>query len=347
MKKLFMLLICSIIFTPSLMGMKRNDIITTPEHFIVDCKYRILLNLAKNVHSYAGKGSCSHCPITQAKRIISTISRINWDFYKELDKERNDPITSRTMIKNIAVTCYPTEWPCWPELSITHSLKSPGAKKCIQLSNQLYDKKLTPKKIEQLFNDGAILDYSNKKERKTILSYWAASRTSKSMAIIEKLLQLGANHDMYYEYCQGSPLQHAIYTGNIEKIKLLLSYKAKKCWFTVLKENNHQFIDILIDNSTNDELNDGLITCIKQYFYLPEIMQKFIDNGANPSVALPHILEQTIKEINDLTPDHILIQKFHFLCDQQAHDSTTFSKVQNIQTIFSSLATKLENNSPK
>ena len=349
MKKLLALLICSIIFTPSLMGMKRKAIVpapeyfSVPEYFTVDCKKKILLDLAKNVHLYAGTRGYGHNPINQAKRIIGTISRINSDYYKELDKERNDAVTTRTMIKNIADTCYPDDW---AELYLIQSFNSAGAKKCIRLSEQLYDKKLTTKKVALLFSKGALLNYSNTEHKKTILSYWIESSDKSSIAIIEKLLQLGANENMYDEYYRASPLAYAIWGKNIKKIEILLSYKAKKCWSTVLVRGNRGLLDILIANSTHDELNSGLLTCI-EYYPILDIMEKFIDKGANPSVVLPHLLKKIINEIDCLTPNHQLIQAFNLLCDRQAHDSTTLNKVQNLQTIFNSLATKLENNSPK
>lgn len=352
MKKLFTLLLCSIIFTFPVVGMEKiKDDVSVPENFPNDCKRKILINyFAQNVHNYIknyyeNDDSYSHYSVGYVARItgriIGKISFINWEFYKALDKERNDPVTTRTMLKNIVVTYYPTEK--LTELGIVHALKSPGAKKCIQLSDALFGKRVTPKKIKKLFNEGAFLNYFDEYKKSTVLSYWVGSNTKRSTAIVGKLLQLGANPNVYCK--ESSPLHKALSGNNIEKIKLLLHYKAIKEWYIALVGRGYQrFIDIFIANSTNDELNDGLIVCCKFHPYLPEIMQKFIDSGASPSVALPHIFEQTINSINCLTPDHTIIQKFYFLCDQQAYDSTIFDKMQNLQTIFSVLTNKLEHN---
>jgi len=170
---------------------------------------------------------------------------------------------------------------------------------------------------------------------------------------MRKLLKLGANPDVYYECRDWSPLENAVHM-NMDKIKLLLGYKAKKCWHLLL-ERYRGFIDTFIEYSTKDELNDGLIACMQTPLYLSEIMQKLIDNGANPSVALSLIYQKIIKSMYDVTCDNskiynhevtlgINLQKFNFLCAQKAYDETTFAKVQNLQAIFSSLANVLEQN---
>ena len=165
------------------------------------------------------------------------------------------------------------------------------------------------------------------------------------MKIIEKLLQLGANPDAYWEGGVGSsPVGIALWNNNVDAVKLLLSYKAQKHWCIVLEERCRGFIDMFIEYSTKDELTDGLIACINERYFLPEIMQKLIDKGANPSVALPFIVKEIIKETDTLTPDHRFIKKFNFLCDQKAYDQTVFNKMQNLQAIFGALTNKLEDN---
>jgi hypothetical protein len=164
-------------------------------------------------------------------------------------------------------------------------------------------------------------------------------------AIVEKILQLGVNPNSYET--QQSPLVLAMWKNSIEKIKLLLSYKAEKQWHNVIScILYHRFIDTIVTYCTKDELNDGLIACASDHSYRPEIMQKLIDNGAEPSVALPHAFEGLIKKINTLTPNASEILNFNFLCNQEAYDETVCTKVQNLQTIFSSLANKLEQNKP-
>jgi len=110
MKKLFTAFIFTFIFTPYTFGIDIDiEEIVAPEHFPYELKKNILLELSQNCHRYVGKMSYENQPLNKAKRIISNISLINKDLYKELDKERNDPITTRIMIKNLVVTCCQNE----------------------------------------------------------------------------------------------------------------------------------------------------------------------------------------------------------------------------------------------
>lgn len=349
MKKLFIVYLCSIIVTFPVLSINLGqiDVVSVPDNFPIELTNRILLDLAQNVHNYVGKADPFHDPVSQVKCILRKVSILNKEWYNNLDKQRNDPVATRTLIQNIGITCY-SNIPdmSFPPMGIIKRLCTPGAKKCIALSDQLYDENLTPKGIEQLYNDGAILDYCNKKiVRKTVLSYWLRGDNNKSMEIITKLLQLGANSDAYYEGGIGaSPLAIALWHNNADKVKLLLSYKAKKHWCIVLEERCRRFIDTFIQYSTKDELTDGLIACIAEHFYLPEIMQNLVDRGANPSVVLPHVFKKIIENVGNLTPNHPLIQKFNFLCTHQAYDQTVCDKVQNLQAIFGALTNKLEDN---
>jgi hypothetical protein len=162
-----------------------DSVISVPENFPDDCKKKILIDyLVKDVHKqiknfHKDRGDCFCYNVDQvcrlAGRLIVGISFINWDFYKALEKERNDPVTTRTMLKNIVATYYPNNE--GTELEMVHYFKSPGAKKCIELSNRLFNKVMTPEEIEQLYNEGAFLNYYDKyrhcdNSKNTVLGYW-------------------------------------------------------------------------------------------------------------------------------------------------------------------------------
>ncbi len=355
MHKLLTSLLCAVIFTCSVIGMEKE--ISVPANFPDDCKNKILIDyLVKDVHKQIKnfhKDSC-YCfgySVDQvcrlAGRLIVRISRINWDFYKILEKERNDPVATRTMLKNIVSTYYPNHE--GTELEMVHWFKSPGAQKCIRLSNQLFLTGMTPEKIEQLYNEGAFLNYYDSynyvdPSKETVLSYWVDCGAQESDIIVEKLLQLGANPNLSEGYTS-FPLIKAMRRNSIEKIKLLLSYKAKKEWYNVLScILYHRYIDTIIAYCTKDELNDGLVACVDAYAYRPEIMQKLIDNGAEPSAALPHVLKNIIEKVDILDSDNSAVLNFNFLCNQGAYDQTVFDKVKNLQIIFGALANNLEKN---
>jgi hypothetical protein len=354
MQKLFTSLICSILFTTTIIGMEKER--SAPAHFSDDCKKKILIDhLVKDVHHqiknfHKDSGSCFSFNVDQVcrevGRLIVRISRINWDYYKALEKERNDPVTTRTMLKNIVATYYPNNE--GTELEMVHCFKSPGAKKCIELSNQLFNKQVTPKKVKQLYKKGALLNYYDKygygdASKETVLHYWVDCGVQGSEAVVKKLLQLGVNPSSYAGKC--SPLLRAMWSNNTENITLLLSYKAEKEWHSVVScIVYHKFIDTIVPYCTQDELNDGLVICASDRIYRPAIMQKLIDNGAKPNVALPHVLKNIIEKVDILASDNSAVLNFNFLCSQGAYDQTVFDKVQNLQLIFGDLTHKLEKN---
>jgi hypothetical protein len=353
MKKLFIVYLCSIIVTFPVLSINFGQIaiVPVPDNFPVELTNRILLDLAQNAHNYVEK--TDNGPVHQVKDIIRTVSILNKEWYAKLDKQRNDPVTTRIMIHNIGIICYVNSGrslTSFPPVNIVGQLRTPGAKKCIELSNQLYDNNLSIEKIEQLYKDGAILDYYNGLRANTVLSHWVLSNQNNSIDIMEKLLQLGTNPDVYFAQGNSSPLKNAMCNGTLEKNKLLLSYKAKKEWCIAFNNSFYRFIDLFIEYSTKDELNEGLTVCANNFYSL-EIMQKLIDKGANPSVPLVDVSKKVIESMADSAPDNKLAQlmqlnKFNFLCDQKAYDETVLVKIQNLQVMLSSLANKLEQNKP-
>jgi hypothetical protein len=342
------------------------DVVSVPENFSIDCRNRILFfELAQNTHNYVDKyagGDCvsfhgtfvskgkdSYEPVRKVRSILCKISCLNREWYKQLDKQRNDPVTARTMMQNIGITCYSNFVGNnrSPFISyIVNRFCTLGAQKCRESSCQLYDNNLTPEKVEHLYKEGAILDYWNRGPRVTVLYYWSEKNDNESTKIVEKLLQLGANPDAYYEEPDCSPLPIAVHNNDADKVKLLLSYKAKKRWYWVVREDGRRCIDLFIDCATKDELTEGLIACAVSD-YLPEIMQKMIDKGANPSAALPRVFEQIIQKFGkpELAPFvQERVRVYDFLCSQQAYDADVCNKIQNLQAFLSSLADKLEQN---
>lgn len=321
-------------FTSYIFGMESKTL-QSPEIFPYELKKKIILELSQNVHRYI--------PLSQpkfARKIMNRISLINKDLYNELKKQRNDPISTRTMIINIAFACNRTE------SNIAHILCTPGAQKCINLSEKLYSPNLNSLTIKKLFNMGALVNYYQPDEG-TVLCYWFLHKAPQSLAIIKMLLILGANPNE-----EESLINIAINQKSTKKIKLLIKYKAEKPWSLIL-EQQQKLIDYCIANSTQDELNDGLISCITTK-YEPRIMQQFIDKGANPSIGLAPILNEiinmmyitdfnyfSINEVikNILIPDSNspFIQKFNFLCDQQGFDEESLFNIQDLQDSFTSM----------
>lgn len=313
-----------------------------------DLKKTILLDLSQNVHKYVRKEYGTE-NANLASRIIYNVSSINKDLYKELDKQRNDPITARTIITNFSAI---------PRTIITNIspsniylmrryLKTPGAKKCFELSEQLYLPDLTTDKIMQLFHKGALLDYTGQHSHQSVLNHWIYPYNNN--AIVKKLLELGASPNTAHKH-KKPPLELAIELRKRETFEIIFNYnpiKTQAVWNAALQahhqRNNH--IDLMISNSTYNELNDGLIACTTTYHNYTEIMQEFIDKGADPNIALsPSINEISLIDINDT--NSVSIKKFNLLCDQKAFDKKAIIQLQQIIDFFVSCKNKLENNQP-
>lgn len=322
--------------------MEQNGL-ETPKYFPYECSKIILLECSQNVHKYANeKYDCNRA--IMASHIIFNVSLVNWDLYKRLDKQRNDPLTARTIITNI--TYSPDIFDC----NVAEFLSFPGAKKCLILSKQLYDKDNTPNTIETLFQQGAMLDYSDRETCQYPLEYWCNIKHNNSQtnkAIVQKLLQLGASP------IKCDLLHYGIKTENIDLVKMVLTYNPRmscKVWEAALSnKTTRKYIDLLIGHSTCDELTDGLISCIQANYnpiyshYRQLIMKNFIDKGANRHKALSHLIAALNYENNSLFYQTIFVENFNFLCDQKAFDETSLNKMRCLQKTFASLADTLRN----
>lgn len=350
MKKLVAAAICTIISTLHILGMETNTL-QIPEHFPYECSKHILLEYAQNVHRYV-REKHGYRSNREPSGIIFNVSLVNKDLYKQLDKERNDPITARTIITNLKNTC-----PDWNCLTV-EKLRFPGAKKCIALSEQLYDENLTIEKLEQLFSKGAILDFSVTKKpfdssqyKEKPLIHWYQEVGGNSYAITKKLLELGADPN------QCGFLELLIKEGESQElITITLKYTARinhYTWDAALSKDYPTYRDLLINHSTPDELNAGLVCCaINKYnslrsTYSQETMQQLIDNGANPNIALYHLMVTLKDKPCPLNDDNNFVKNFNFLCKQKAFDQTTLNSMRNLQKLFGDLADTLEKNQPE
>jgi len=266
MNKLLPLFICTILATPYISGMKKTDI--QPVNQADELKNALTI-MCINANTYIPKSKPEILSQT-----VCTMRLVS----KEISKELSDPRVISSLISKFVFSNNFFEW------RITDRLKFPGAQQCIALSDKLYDKDLTIDKVEELFNQGAILNY-NQTNLPYVLSHWSLNRNPEGTSIVKKLLELGTTPD---HHNSDEPMRYALFSKNKDTIMLLLKWKATKAWNRVILEKEYQeFRKLLMDHSTPEELNEGLKVCIMGS-YKPEIMQEFINHGADVNVALAH-----------------------------------------------------------
>jgi len=217
------------------------------------------------------------------------------------------------------------------------------------LNKQLFANNLTPDKIDDLLRKGANINYVDHKTYQTPLSYWLCpSRKDNHQAIIlaKDLLQKGANIDRN--------LASAMHNENMEQVQILLPYASDKEWNSAVSFYP-ECIDLLIEHSTTQQdLNEGLVACVttkyyqteKHIEYMPEIMEKFITKGANPTLALNALVVEldTIPvptKINDN-----FCKNFLFLCNKHVFDHNTLALIKNKFAILDTLFSVLKANDP-
>lgn len=227
MKKLCVSLVCAIIITPQSTQTSQYQ---TAEN--------LLCLLGKNAHNIIYKSLPQwETPAARTGKIIKCISSINRNLYKALEAQRTDPITTRALIETLALQHSTTEnW-------LLCTLETPGAKRCIDLTKELYRDDLTAEKVEELYTCGAVLNYDacprsyyNDKTNwhfKTYpISYWIQKHiheydkesSGKIPNIVAKFIKLGAKTTQdYYPY--GQLLCSAIRENNFSIITLLLQYR--------------------------------------------------------------------------------------------------------------------------
>jgi hypothetical protein len=246
----------------------------------------------------------------------------------------------------------------------------------INLTEELYCPYLDTKKLEELHQKGAQLNYTPQGRSFEPLYHWTlefkekmpyprtsghfslyrncynptkfylhdstSSNTSdslRSLKIITKLLELGAQPTDYFSKNYFILLDYCMLQHHDSELKTLLKRKPTKIceeqlhniWKYTITKETHRYVDFLVQYFTPDELESGLNYCTRHHedilkgfhysyedyeTYLPGITQKLIDNGANShNYYLPNILAGTI--INSFAQKNSLKQ-LKLLCDSGA-----------------------------
>jgi hypothetical protein len=313
--------------------------------------------IAKNIYASADKDA--QC----ASHILHDISLTNNNLYKALDEERNDPVTARNIIEQFALLEDRFR------LDIAKKLTFPGAKKCLALSERLYDKNNTPQTIELLFKWGALINYQSGNNGSP-LSYWTQSDqySQNNLMIIEKLIALGADPNCEPVWGNNSFFV-AIGKQTHARLNALLDYytlmhgKSTLCrpvWGNILilyygnlgpYKKDPVLIDILIANVPMQSCSTGLMACLDVKEDLEkqqrtQLMQKFINRGADAGPALMHLLEH-VELWGTNYPDSDFIKNFNMLCDAGAFNEEALTAAQHLSQMFDVIKTKIENNRPK
>ncbi|HLJ30888.1 MAG TPA: hypothetical protein VKU36_00490 [Candidatus Babeliales bacterium] len=322
----------------TIFGMKR-ELTESPVIMLHDeLKKRIVLDLGKNVHHYVHKNNPA-----QASDIILKVSFINKYFYSELEKERTDPVTTRQIIYNLKTISHPF----LSESTILHRFKTLGAKKCINLSQQLYNFDKNMDNIETLIAQGALLNYRNKNAL-YIIQYAALNRSDLGRRYLKKLLTLGANPNVKAQY-DPTALGIAINQQDFNKIALILKHNPHdKCWENAFDIANDQIFYFIMDNSTSDDLTQGLIVCIKRGYH-PQLIKRFIKKGASIEQTLAALLEEKFnkfvyyntKPINNEEP---FTQSISYLLNHRKIDASFAADFKKACTMYESWKRKREEN---
>jgi hypothetical protein len=334
-----------------------TELQSIPESIPYDVKRKSLLDLVHNIHCYLEKKCYLFFDdLTIVSRTIRNVSLVNKDLYESLKATRNDPIMARVIITNCADDKDDNILYCDTASQFTF----PGAIKCLNLTHQLYDENLTPEQLENLFKQGAILDYATTRYHKpqsykNVLSHWTCiTRKNKQQAatLITKLLELGA-------HCNIDHLSYVIDTKNITCTKIMAPYVTtitNRCW-NYASNTGPDYINILFQHSKQKDLDEGLKTCVGTKWwqnsenasisYNPEGMQQFIDAGANTSIALNHLVNELSKiKMSMHDNNDPVYQNLIFLSEHGAFDQTALNKLKKIRNTFNSLISAVEKNNP-
>jgi hypothetical protein len=329
----------TIIFLNSTIFGMKQELSQSPATMLHDeLKKHIVLDLVKNVHHYVHKNNPA-----QASDIILKVSFINKYFYNELEKERTDPVTTRQIIYNLKTMCHPL----LSESFILHTFKTLGAKKCINLSRQLYSFDKNMDNVETLTTQGALLNYRNKNAL-YIIQYAALSRGDLSRRYLKKLLTLGANPNVKAQY-DPTALGIAINQQDLNKIALILKHNPHdKCWENAFDTANEQLISLVMDYATPADLTQGLITCTQREYH-PVIMERFIEKGASIEQTLTTLLEERFnkfvyydtKPINNEEP---FTQSISYLLNHPNIDASFAADFKRTSEIYENCKRKREEN---
>lgn len=358
MNKLLVTLIATIIFIPYIECMETN-----PQKSLsnkLQEKYPILVKLDKKYKearetntlaemalSIVAKKTYSYLTQSQnefAQEITSKFSQLDKDLYKKMGNvyaARSILIYFAKDYNNFSVR-------------IAKKFTFSGAKKCLALSNSLYNKDATPDTIKVLFKNGAILNYLSSQEnhRQYPVLYWSQidqENPTVSKTIVKELLDLGADT----EVC--GLLDYVVDT-DLDLTQLVLEYKPKintQVWASaLLSKNQEKILPLLIEHATQDELNAGLTACFKLWFndkdtnYKPETMQLLINSGANPSVGILALMSVLPNLTCPVNSDDLFVKNLIFLCKNKAYDQKALSQLRDIHNLFGCMVEAIEKNQP-
>lgn len=301
----------------------------------LDIKEKILLEYSQNVHRYVNEKFGAE-KARLASRIIWNVSLVNKSLYTQLEQTRNNPIIARTIINELSFDKNDHF-----DSIAADTFSFPGAQKSLHLSKTLYDDGLTIDLLEYLHQQGACLDYWHDEKNTCPANYWnnyTRRDNPKSATLVKKFLELGIHID------QTNLISQSMIDKNLELLEMIFHYYCpkNKCWGRAI--DFPECIDLLITYSTKEDLDHGLKICIQHSNHVPEIMQKLIDKGANPSEALQY-LESSSGTLLDSNTTYF--KNFIFLCENQAFNQETHNKMQNMMNNLTILADKLEQNQPK
>jgi hypothetical protein len=267
---------------------------------------------------------------------------------KHLNKKLSNPIIARDIITDSRKNRG------YFNTYIVRSFTFPGARKCRALSNQLYDRNLQEHRVKELYENGAIIDFSvNEGDghypttglQTYPLEYWCYNSENprnkdRSIKIIKGMLALGANpNDSKHQPL----LECIINVDNPDLFEFVLTnYKStisKSTWSFYKGSRKETYLNLLLEHATPEELTEGLISCFPSYndtpiSYNPELMQNFIRKGANPTVALCCLMKRLPYLTCPTNHQHPFVKNLIFLCNNGASDREALKKMEFIRDIF-------------
>jgi len=358
MNKLLVTLIATITFVPYVSCMETNPQKSLSEK--LQEKYPLLVKLDKKYKEARETNTLAEMALSiVAKKTYSYLTQSQNEFaqeitskFSQLDKNLYKKMSNIYAARPILIY-FAKDYNQF-SARIAQKFTFPGAKKCLELSDQLYDKNLMPNKVKELFKNGALLDYVSGQEnhRQYPVLYWSEidqDNPPVSKAIVKELLDLGAD----FEQC--GLLDYVVET-DLDLTQLVLEYKPKintQVWSSALLSNNKEkILPLLIEHAKQDELNTGLIACFKLWFndkktdYKPETMQLLINNRANPSVAILALMSVLPNLTCPVTSNDLFVENFMFLCDNKAYDEKALSQMRSIHKLFGSMVEAMEKNQP-
>ena len=170
--------------------------------------------------------------------------------------------------------------------------------------------------------------------------------------------QNAQNNRYSFEYEFPREYHHLLWYGILEHdcntIKRLFQFKPNQfersdyafndCWDLALNENDDTITDLLITNFTPKELQQALFFTIKTDCN-PNIMQKLITHGADPSLALEYPGRVLVGDRN-CDSQKWMIENITFLAGNGGFNQKTINLLQEYSTLLTSLIDLINKNKP-